>query len=99
MGYTVTNSPWPGIIKFFPARESLVAGTGKPVIFFYSAYIPTSHPLHGNVSVVCHAESLLLQASHEAMLNKITKNLPCALSKRLKFFLKKLEEVTEINNC
>ncbi len=34
------NSPWPGIIKFFPARESLVSdirlGTGKSINFFFS---------------------------------------------------------------
>ncbi len=26
---------WPGIIKFFPARESLRIGTGKSLTFFY----------------------------------------------------------------
>ncbi len=33
------NSPWPGIIKFFPAREGLVTsrlGAGKSMNFFYS---------------------------------------------------------------
>ncbi len=35
------NFPWPGIVKFFPARESLVSdipalGTGKSINFFYS---------------------------------------------------------------
>ncbi len=36
----VTNPPWPGSIKLFPARESLVSdiqlGTGKIITFFYS---------------------------------------------------------------
>jgi hypothetical protein len=35
------NSPWPGMFKFFPARESLVsdipAGDGKTDFLFYSA--------------------------------------------------------------
>ncbi len=40
-GYHRPNSPWPGIIKFFPARESLVSDTplgwtGKSITFFYS---------------------------------------------------------------
>jgi hypothetical protein len=40
------NSPWPGIIKLFPARESLIndipAGDGKNYNIFYST-IMTSH--------------------------------------------------------
>ncbi len=36
------NSPWPGIIKFFPGRESLVSdiptGDGENDNFFYSVY-------------------------------------------------------------
>jgi hypothetical protein len=41
-GCHLPNSPWPGIIKFFPARESLVsdipAGDGKTAHFFYSVF-------------------------------------------------------------
>jgi hypothetical protein len=37
-GCHLPNSPWPGIVKLFPARESLLsdvlAGDGKPLTFF-----------------------------------------------------------------
>ncbi len=70
--------------------SGIPAGDGKTGNLFYSVYIHTSHPLQGNVSVVCHAESLLLQASHEAMLNKITKKSPfCTVKKFYKNFEKK----------
>jgi len=40
-GCHLPNSPWPGIIKLFPTRESLVidisAGDGKIINLFYSA--------------------------------------------------------------
>jgi hypothetical protein len=47
------NSPWPGIIKLFPARESLVsdipAGDGKNTKFFYSVpTLPASLTLHAH---------------------------------------------------
>jgi hypothetical protein len=39
-GCRLPNSPWPGIVKLFPARESLfsdvLAGDGKTVNLFYS---------------------------------------------------------------
>ncbi len=39
-GMSLTNSPWPGILKLLPSRESLVSdtrlGTGKSLTFFYS---------------------------------------------------------------
>jgi hypothetical protein len=41
-GCHLPNSPWPGIIKLFPARESLVsdipAGDGKIVKLFFTVY-------------------------------------------------------------
>jgi hypothetical protein len=43
-GCHLPNSPWPGIIKLFQARESLVsdipAGDGKTLTFFYSVRYP-----------------------------------------------------------
>ncbi len=40
------NSPWPGIIKFFPARESLVsdipAGDGKAANVFLQCVVPAN---------------------------------------------------------
>jgi hypothetical protein len=42
-------SPWPGIIKLFPTRESLVsdipAGDGKSLTFYYSV-----HLIHGYIA-------------------------------------------------
>jgi hypothetical protein len=39
---SLTNSPWPGIIKFFPAREGLVsdipAGDGELANLFFTVY-------------------------------------------------------------
>ncbi len=39
-GCNKPNSPWPGVIELFPARESLVsdipAGDGKSLTLFYS---------------------------------------------------------------
>jgi hypothetical protein len=44
-GMSPTKSPWPGIIKLLPARESLVgdipAREGKSATLFYSAQIST----------------------------------------------------------
>ncbi len=41
------NSPWPGLIKLFPARESLVydipAGDGKIANLFYSVNVHLKH--------------------------------------------------------
>ncbi len=43
---TYQNSPWPGITKLFPARESLVsdipAGDGKIDNIFFTMYLPVA---------------------------------------------------------
>jgi hypothetical protein len=44
---SLTNSTWSGIIKLFPARESLVsdilARDGKRITFFYSVCTSSEH--------------------------------------------------------
>jgi hypothetical protein len=46
---SLTNTPWPEIIKLFPPRESLVsdipAGGGKNDYLFFTVYVTIQQPV------------------------------------------------------
>ncbi len=66
--FPLPNSPWPGIIKLFPARESLVgdipAGDGKTANLFYSvvtlSMIAKYFDYHDHVMIFQYSNNIFL---------------------------------------